>query len=242
MICPNCHNENREGARFCDACGTPLLVELPTEEEPLASDAEDALAANENEAEGASENGDATCDDAACARDAGDRTEFVQDNSAADNDVALGFEPDSASKDACSDIADDAAKANAKDDETSDAISDALDKTQVIPAVSSDAGAGAGSHECSGEPAKQDASDGAPNNGNAKNEDDSLNRTMRLPALGGLPEIEPSSHGGACDPDMTCDLTESLAGADLHAAQTRLARRRHHADARYQRRPRKGKP
>lgn len=24
MICPHCHSENRDGARFCDACGTPL--------------------------------------------------------------------------------------------------------------------------------------------------------------------------------------------------------------------------
>lgn len=215
MICPNCHNENREGARFCDACGTPLLVELPTEEEPLASDAEDALAANENEAEGASESGDAACDDAACARDAGDRTEFVQDDSTAGNDVALGLELDSANQDACSDVADDAAKANTKDDETSDTLPNALDKTQVIPAISCDADLGAGSHEDSGEPAKQSASDGTPNSDNAKNEDDSLDRTMRLPALDGLPEIEPSSRSGACDPDMTCDLTESLAGADF---------------------------
>jgi eukaryotic-like serine/threonine-protein kinase len=28
MICPNCHNENREGARFCDACGTPLATKI----------------------------------------------------------------------------------------------------------------------------------------------------------------------------------------------------------------------
>ncbi len=28
MICPNCQNENREGARFCDACGTPLVPEI----------------------------------------------------------------------------------------------------------------------------------------------------------------------------------------------------------------------
>ena len=32
MICPHCNAENREGAKFCDECGTrltPATVELP---------------------------------------------------------------------------------------------------------------------------------------------------------------------------------------------------------------------
>ena len=38
MICPNCNNENREGAKFCDACGFPLSqltnkLDLPSLEE-----------------------------------------------------------------------------------------------------------------------------------------------------------------------------------------------------------------
>ena len=42
MICPNCNNENREGAKFCDACGSPLSqstnkLDLPSLEEKASS-------------------------------------------------------------------------------------------------------------------------------------------------------------------------------------------------------------
>lgn len=42
MICPNCNNENREGAKFCDACGFPLSqttnkLDLPSREEKASS-------------------------------------------------------------------------------------------------------------------------------------------------------------------------------------------------------------
>ena len=57
MICPNCNNENREGAKFCDACGFPLSqttnkLDLPSIEEedsrsePVPSD-EQPVSANE---------------------------------------------------------------------------------------------------------------------------------------------------------------------------------------------------
>lgn len=57
MICPNCNNENREGAKFCDACGFPLSqitnkLDLPSIEEkrscsePVSSD-EQPVSANE---------------------------------------------------------------------------------------------------------------------------------------------------------------------------------------------------
>jgi class 3 adenylate cyclase len=36
MQCPSCGNENREGARFCDSCGTDLSVEQPEAEAPTA--------------------------------------------------------------------------------------------------------------------------------------------------------------------------------------------------------------
>jgi serine/threonine protein kinase len=42
MRCPSCGNENREGARFCDSCGTELISEQPPAEpvaaEPLPAD------------------------------------------------------------------------------------------------------------------------------------------------------------------------------------------------------------
>src|SRR5829696_5164534 len=36
MRCPSCGNENREGARFCDSCGTELVVEPAAAETPRA--------------------------------------------------------------------------------------------------------------------------------------------------------------------------------------------------------------
>jgi class 3 adenylate cyclase len=35
MRCPSCGNENREGARFCDSCGTELIAEQAPPEAPL---------------------------------------------------------------------------------------------------------------------------------------------------------------------------------------------------------------
>ena len=29
MICPNCQAENKEGAKFCNECGTPLALSCP---------------------------------------------------------------------------------------------------------------------------------------------------------------------------------------------------------------------
>src|SRR5215475_12149204 len=29
MLCPSCGTDNREGAKFCDACGTPLPLPCP---------------------------------------------------------------------------------------------------------------------------------------------------------------------------------------------------------------------
>ena len=37
MRCPSCGNENREGARFCDSCGTELLESVPAEASPVES-------------------------------------------------------------------------------------------------------------------------------------------------------------------------------------------------------------
>ncbi|HEX3292456.1 MAG TPA: serine/threonine-protein kinase, partial [Solirubrobacterales bacterium] len=36
MRCPSCGNENREGARFCDSCGTELIAEQGPAEAPAA--------------------------------------------------------------------------------------------------------------------------------------------------------------------------------------------------------------
>src|SRR4030095_6743505 len=48
MRCPSCGNENREGARFCDSCGTELTAEAPAAEppraEPLAGNHPSAIA------------------------------------------------------------------------------------------------------------------------------------------------------------------------------------------------------
>ena len=33
MICPICQTENREGAKFCSECGTPLAAPAPAREE-----------------------------------------------------------------------------------------------------------------------------------------------------------------------------------------------------------------
>jgi len=42
MQCPSCGNENREGARFCDSCGSELTAEpaasADIRQEPLAAD------------------------------------------------------------------------------------------------------------------------------------------------------------------------------------------------------------
>src|SRR5437588_11582881 len=32
LVCPSCGAENREGARFCDACGAPLAEAVPARE------------------------------------------------------------------------------------------------------------------------------------------------------------------------------------------------------------------
>ena len=48
MRCPSCGNENREGARFCDNCGTELVPETPSQAPPigpLPADAPSEIAA-----------------------------------------------------------------------------------------------------------------------------------------------------------------------------------------------------
>src|SRR5262245_26379614 len=42
MRCPSCGNENREGARFCDNCGTPLEAATPAAEQPQPTLLEEA--------------------------------------------------------------------------------------------------------------------------------------------------------------------------------------------------------
>ena len=57
MICPHCNAENREGAKFCDECGTrltPATVELPAIDPEPSSDEE----AEEHAVEDAGTSGD----------------------------------------------------------------------------------------------------------------------------------------------------------------------------------------
>ena len=62
MICPHCNAENREGAKFCDECGTrltPASVELPAIDPEPSPDEE----AEERAIEDAGTSGDDTCDE-----------------------------------------------------------------------------------------------------------------------------------------------------------------------------------
>ena len=68
MICPNCKNENRDNARFCDQCGAPLDVVIPQEEtaeeiitEPETDDVVEASAPDE--LDNASQEEEETSDD-----------------------------------------------------------------------------------------------------------------------------------------------------------------------------------
>ena len=37
VVCGRCHQENRDEARFCDACGAPLTEAAPREERKVVS-------------------------------------------------------------------------------------------------------------------------------------------------------------------------------------------------------------
>src|SRR5215216_1583663 len=46
MRCPSCGNENREGARFCDSCGTELIAESGVAEPAVAEPRPEPLPAD----------------------------------------------------------------------------------------------------------------------------------------------------------------------------------------------------